>query len=377
MQHGKGQYFTTNKYLKKSIHSLVLNNPSKILEPSVGRGDLVKYFLKKDKNIKFDMYEIDSDIKPLKRIGKITYCDFLTHKTNKTYKTIIGNPPYVKTTSGNLYIKFIEKCYGLLKSKGELIFIVPSDFLKITGSAKLLQEMLKEGTFTHILHPHDEKLFENASIDVIIFRYCKDPKLPNKLKYNGDIKYLINCNGTLTLSDTDLKDMKRLKDNFNVFVGIVSGKESVFKSDIGNVKVLNKENQIDKYILLDSFPSDNKKINKHMLKHKAELMTRKIRKFNKDNWYQWGALRNYKTVNENLDKDCIYIKTLTRDSKIAFVGKVSLFGGGLIMIMPRKSMTIKKLNKLVNYMNSAKFKQNYTYAGRFKIGHRQIENILY
>lgn len=377
MQHEKGQYFTENKYLKKSVYSLILNNPKKILEPSVGRGDLVKYVQKKNGSVKFDMYEIDDTIQPLNKVKNIKYCDFLTHNIKKTYKTIIGNPPYVKTKSGNLYIKFIEKCYNLLKPKGELIFIVPSDFLKITGSANLLQDMLDNGTFTHILHPHNENLFKNASIDVIIFRYCKDPKLSNKIKYNNSTKYLINCGGTLTLSDNDIKNMKRLKDHFDVFVGMVSGKESVFKNDMGNVKVLNKEDQMDTYILLHTFPSDNKKINKYMLKHKTDLINRRIRKFNETNWYQWGALRNYKAINNNLGKDCIYIKTLTRDDKIAFAGKVSLFGGGLIMIIPKKTIPIKKIDKLVNYMNSEKFKQNYMYAGRFKIGHRQIENILY
>ena len=34
--------------------------------------------------------------------------------------------------------------------------------------------MMTNGTFTHIFHPHNEKMFDNASIDVIVFRYCKN-----------------------------------------------------------------------------------------------------------------------------------------------------------------------------------------------------------
>ena len=82
------------------------------------------------------MYEIDSEIKLLNKIekNKVMYCDFMKQTITKTYKTIIGNPPYVKTKKGNLYIDFIEKCYNLLDNNGELIFIVPSDFLKLTSA---------------------------------------------------------------------------------------------------------------------------------------------------------------------------------------------------------------------------------------------------
>ena len=34
------------------------------------------------------------------------------------------------------------------------------------------------------------------------------------------------------------------------------------------------------------------------------------------------------------------------------------------------------LKKVVSYLNSEKFKKNFTYAGRFKIGHRQLSNSL-
>ena len=80
--------------------------------------------------INFDMYEIDTTIKILKGIAKnkIIYGDFMKQKITKKYKTIIGNPPYIRTTKGNLYIDFIEKCYHLLQTNGELIFIIPSDF---------------------------------------------------------------------------------------------------------------------------------------------------------------------------------------------------------------------------------------------------------
>ena len=38
-----GQYFTKNEILQDIVYKLILNSPNKILEPSVGRGDLVNY----------------------------------------------------------------------------------------------------------------------------------------------------------------------------------------------------------------------------------------------------------------------------------------------------------------------------------------------
>ena len=172
----KGQYFTTSVLLKETIYILILNNPSIILEPSVGQGHLVEYIKAKKPNINFDLYEIDEKISFLDSIKKeaIKFGDFLEFNIETTYDTIIGNPPFIKTKTGNLYIHFIEKCYKLLNKNGELIFIVPSDFLKLTSSSKIINEMMDNGSFTHIIHPHNENLFKNASIDVIVFRYCKN-----------------------------------------------------------------------------------------------------------------------------------------------------------------------------------------------------------
>ena len=87
-----------NKYLQKCVFNLIKNNPNIILEPSVGRGDLVNYVIKENNNIIFDYYEIDENIKFLECIDKnrLVIGDFLEKKITKKYKTIIGNPPFVK-----------------------------------------------------------------------------------------------------------------------------------------------------------------------------------------------------------------------------------------------------------------------------------------
>tara|TARA_B110001452_G_C15220958_1_gene423298 strand:- start:921 stop:2081 length:1161 start_codon:yes stop_codon:yes gene_type:complete len=375
--HEKGQYFTSNKYLQKSVCELIRNNSKIILEPSVGRGDLVDYVLQQNKNIKFDLFEIDEKINILESIKniEITYGDFLLQNIDKTYDTIIGNPPYIKKTKGNIYLEFIDKCYNLLNNDGELIFIVPSDFIKLTSSGNLINKMMDNGTFTDIIHPNDENLFENANIDVIIFRYCKNKLLPKKININNEIKYLINSNGILTFSDTKINSSITFKDYFDIYVGMVTGKETIFKNNkYGHFKLLNKKNKVDNYILINKFPTENDELNSYMLENKNELFLRKMKKFSEKNWFEWGALRNYKTITNNLAKDCLYVSTLSRDKQICFCDKVQYFGGSLIIMIPKKDVDLKKME---HYINSDNFKKNYMYSGRFKIGHKQLSEALF
>ena len=373
-KHNLGQYFTTNNELKEKVFEFILNSPSNILEPSIGQGDLITFIEDKIPNITFDMYEIDTKINLLDKIqrNQVIYGDFMKQTMTKKYKTVVGNPPFVKTKTGNLYIDFTEKCYNLLDDDGELIFIVPSDFLKLTCASKLLNVMMTNGTFTHIYHPHNEKLFENASIDVIVFRYCKNSLIDKKVLYNNKLLYITNSSGLITFGEQQNINTVMFKDYFDVYVGLVSGKESVYKNnELGNIKVLNGHGIVDDYIYIENYPCENDKINKHLLKYKTELMERRIRKFNENNWFEWGAPRNIATINANINKECIYIHNLTRRTDISFVGKVNYFGGGLLMLKPKKKCN---LQNIISYLNSSTFKENFMFSGRFKIGHRPICN---
>lgn len=369
-----GQYFTTNLELKNIVYKFIQNEPNYILEPSIGQGDLISYIIEKKSNIIFDMYEIDTKIKMLDNIdrSKIIFGDFIIQKINKLYKTIIGNPPYVRTKKGNLYIDFIDKCFNLLELNGELIFIIPSDFFKLTSATNILNKMMNNGTFTHIYHPNNEKLFENASIDIIVFRYCKNKLLEKKVLYNDKLMFITNSDGLITFSENVTENKYLIKDYFDVYVGIVSGKDEVYKNnEFGNINVLNGINKIDKYIYYEKLPDNNIKLNEYMLSHKKILLERRIKSFNESNWFEWGAPRNIKIIEKNIGLECIYVYNLTRKDNIAFIGKINYFGGNLIMLKPKKKCD---LSKIENYLNSDIFKNNFIFSGRFKIGHRQLSN---
>jgi adenine-specific DNA-methyltransferase len=380
-----GQYFTTHPLLKDAVVSFILNRPATptpILEPCIGKGDLVSHIREKlGGTVTFDMYEIDDTIDLLDGVNGVTYGDFLVLARDivKKYDTIVGNPPYVRTRRGNLYIDFVETCYRLLADNGELVFIVPADFLKLTSAAPLLNDMMMNGSFTHIFHPHNEKMFEGASIDVIVFRYCKNRELEKRggVLYNGILRKITNMNGLITFDTMNSENHQTLfQDRFDIYVGLVTGKEEVFKNEeLGTMAVLNGENKVDKYIYIDSFPCDDPQINAHLLQHKAVLMARGIRKFGENNWFEWGALRNLTAIKKHMGRDCIYIHTLTRLPQVAFAGKVQHFGGGLIMLVP-KDPGFTSINTIVSYLNSDAFKHNFMFSGRFKIGHRAISNSI-
>ena len=368
-----GQYFTTSKDLRNKVVEFVLNEPSRILEPSVGQGDLVQEICKNKSNIEYDMFEIDKSIKMLDGVPlNVIYKDFMKVEILRKYKTIVGNPPFVRTKKGNLYIDFIEKCYSLLENGGELVFIIPSDFFKLTSASKLLDKMLENGSFTHIYHPHKENLFKNATIDVLIFRYCKDKMLSKKILYNGEVLHVINNEGLVTFKRNKNKSNVLFKEYFNIYVGIISGRKNIYKNDeLGNIEVLNGNGIKERFIFIKKFPSEREELNTYLLKHKKELIGRKIRKFNERNWFEWGAPRNMKWIEEYMGKDCIYVNNLTRKEKVAFRGKVGYFGGQLIILIPKKECN---LNKIIKYLNSEVFKEDFMYSNRFKIGHRQISN---
>ena len=371
-----GQYFTKNEVLLQKLYEFHKNDAEYILEPSVGKGHIVDFFKKKKQKQKFKMVEIDKKLKLLESLKDepITYANFLDLVFDDKYKTIIGNPPYVKKGGKNLYIEFIERCYELLDDEGELIFIIPSDFFKLTSASKLIMEMMNHGNFTDIYHPHNENLFEEASVDVLIFRYQKTKNIDLKINYNNEKLNCVMNNGTLTFEKETNNNYIKFDDYFSVYVGMVSGNESILKNDtFGNIEMINDETNRDKYIFIDNFPTSNNDLNNYLLEKKEELHKRKIRKINENNWFEFGLPRNIKVIEKNKNKECLYIHNLSRKSKICFESKVNYFGGNLLMILPKNENEVI-LDKLCTYFNSYEFKEKYIFSNRFKINQKNIKD---
>ena len=401
-----GQFFTVADKLQQWVFDHVRNKGQSLLEPSFGAGHLLKKFIEYRADYPITGFEIDPTVQLVIQPGtnqQLVYGDFLqqTIGLDQRFPSIIGNPPYVKTRGkgANLYITFIERCYELLTADGgELVFIVPSDFLKLTSAAPVITRMVANGRFTDFLFPNDERLFTDASVDVVCFRYerradnlANTPPL-DQCQVNGQTHRIHITNGIITFSDMPQAGMvlnqvgqqptstrhHTIGELFNVYVGIVSGKDEVYKVPFGNLDVLTDKSVVSRFIFTETFPTTNPQINDHLLAHKADLLARKIKKFTDANWFEWGAPRNITAIRANLGQPCIYIQTITRKSEVAFVGTVQYFGGGLICLIPKPATgnPSQQLENIARYLNTPEFQKNYIYAGRFKIGHKLISNAI-
>ena len=396
-QHKKtlGQYFTVNEELQQFVFDKVKHRGTRLLEPSFGAGHLLKKFIEYNPDYPMVCYELDETIKPVIEFNKqhqtVIYGDFMAHTTTTTttsdkFKTIIGNPPYVKQKQTvNLYIKFIELCFEYLDDDGsEMIFIVPSDFIKLTSAAGIIDKMTRAGSFTDFLFPNDEKLFEGASIDVLVFRYEKGCH-SKTVNLNGKSVYCNVNKGIVTFSDTEVPTgavavaeaaSSSFDSRFHVYVGIVSGRDEIYRSPLGNIEVLTDKDRVDRFIYTTEFPSNYPEIDEHLLKHKDELLERRIKKFSESNWFEWGAPRNISSIRKYWAHPCIYIRNITRQKEVAFIRNVQYFGGSLLCLVPKTDAAAAALDQIVEYLNSPVFQKDYMYAGRFKIGHKQISTAI-
>jgi adenine-specific DNA-methyltransferase len=367
-----GQFFTVNPILQDFVFHSVRNPDCKILEPSFGAGHLIEKFLKVDSGRPMTLCELDETIAPIVHLTehqKIIYGDFLAIPFEEKFRTIVGNPPYVKKNPKNLYLQFIEKCFRLLDERdGEMIMIVPSDFLKSTHGSKIIQTMLQRGSFTDFLIQDTENLFPGANVHVVVFRFQMGVFSP-QVRLNGEIAEYSSENGIITFTGNQ---GDRIGSLFDVYVGMVSGKDEVYRHREGNLEILVDQDRTERFIYMDVIDETSPSY-RHLYEHKNELISRRIRKFNESNWFQWGAPRNKRMIETHKGRSCIYVHTITRNSIIAFAGTVQYFGGSLLCTIPKKPLEI---SNYLAYLNSDEFKKEYNYAGRFKIGQRQLLNAV-
>ncbi len=112
---------TPESIADKLVEYAEIDNYQTILEPSAGRGRIIKS-IQKVCSCQIDYCEInDVNRKYLDEIKNINFLeeDFLKLKTDKKYTRIVANPPFAK----NQDIDHIMKMYELLSEKGILVSI--------------------------------------------------------------------------------------------------------------------------------------------------------------------------------------------------------------------------------------------------------------
>lgn len=356
-----GQVFTPDKIVTEMIG--LIRNCGSTLEPSAGNGQIFKH-LKNATGIEIDKAHATDEMLNI---------DFFDFSIENKFNTIVGNPPYVKYNKilpetkkklsevldgrANLYMHFMNKCLDHLSSGGEIIFIVPRDFIKSTSAIPLNNRLCNEGSFTYWRETGDEVVFDGATPNTVVFRWEKD-NLANPLNVK-------NINGQLIFGGIG---STRLGDIFNVKVGGASGNNGFFINENGNIDLVvsttfeTKETKRAYYYLsADELPSE-------FFKNKELLLGRKIKTFNENNWFEWGRKIQL------FDGDRIYVNAKTRQDKPFFVSSEKYFDGSVIALAPKEDIDLVEWCDRLN--NTDWSSLGFKVGGRLIFGQRALENIL-
>jgi adenine-specific DNA-methyltransferase len=409
-----GQFFTKSEFLLTDIVNLI-KYKGRCLEPSVGAGHIIEK-IEKNKILFNEIIciELDEKINQICK-NKVIHQNFLEYNKYEKFDCIIGNPPYVGfkffkdnewlseslVSGSNLYNYFIEKLVIYhMKNKSEMILILPKEFFNVTKGKNLREYMFKNGTITDVIDYDEQKVFEDANINTVIIRYEKG-NMSHSTKYirrniktkEVDIKikieYLLKSSYIFCVNK--LSDQKTyLSDIFNVMVGLVSGANEIFKVSNNNFKYtidilttkFKETNLKEKYIYCDNYSlndirNEDEELYKYIYSKKEYLKSRRIKKFNDDNFYHWGAIRNKQ---EMLDTKtyCIYVSCKTRQKNPFIVAKSGYFDGSVLCLKPKKKMTVKKIKEICEILNSKIDFEEYNMLvnGRYSFGQKTLSDIL-
>jgi len=362
-----GQIFTPQHIVSTMLN--LRENDGLILEPSSGDGAILR-------NLQKDAVGIEID-KRLVKDSRVKNIDFFDYSTEHKFDTIIGNPPYVRFQDilletqfkldlnifdrrTNLYQFFIKKSIEHLNENGELIFITPKDFLKATSSVQLNKFIYENGTITDIIDFGDERIFGKYTPNVIIFRFEKN----NFSRITNISKQFTFANGQLYF--TNNRYPIKFNDLFFVKVGAVSGADKIFESEeFGNSDFVcsytNQTGKTKRMIYQEK--------HKYLEQFKEQLISRKIRKFNENNWWEWGR----KFFDSDLPR--IYVNNKTRFKKPFFRNSSKYYDGSVLAIFPKfKHLNLDEVVELLNSVNWNEL--GFITDGRFQFSQRSLENTV-
>lgn len=358
-----GQVFTPPAVVAAML--ALRQNTGRVLEPSCGDGAF------SNEIADCVALELDGDHAP----SYAHQLDFFEFPLSERFDSIIGNPPYVRHQDilpstkallpngaglfdgrSNLYLYFIEKCIRHLNDDGELIFIVPRDFIKATSAARLNQFIFDTGTITHFIEMGDQRIWEGATPNTVIFRFQKglfDRKLPDGRRFTlqrGQLSFVRE-----TIGGT-------LGDFFSVKVGAVSGADRLFENPEGNQEFVCSKT-------IDTGETRRMIYNQHselLLPHKAHLLSRGIRRFNETTWWQWG--RGY----FESDLPRVYVNAKTRRAQPFFQHPATAYDGSILALFPRQpAIDLAAAVAVLNELPWAEL--GFVCDGRFLFSQRSLE----
>jgi adenine-specific DNA-methyltransferase len=367
-----GQVFTPPAVVSFMLD--LCKNQGRFLEPSAGDGAFYRPLLAQKRDCVG--VEFDPTVAP---DGALVQ-DFFDYPLSEQFDSIIGNPPYVRLQDvapdtrnklglrlldgrSNLFLFFIEKCVHHLKPGGELVFIVPREFIKLTAAKKLNAWLFEQGSITHFYETGDVRIFGEHTPNCAIFRFvkgCFDRRM-------ADGRTFTEVDGQLMFLREAYKIS--LADIFTVKVGAVSGADQIYTHPAGNMEFVCSKTvetgETRRMLYGIKHP--------HLDKHKAELLARRVRPFDESNWWQWG-----RAFPINLHPR-IYVNGRTRKREPFFLHDCNSFDGAVLALftknrrMPRRELIecMLMLNRNVDWQELG-----FVCDGRFLFTQRSLQTCV-
>ncbi|NMF89192.1 Eco57I restriction-modification methylase domain-containing protein [Aromatoleum petrolei] len=381
-----GQVFTPEAVVRAML--ALRRNRGRVLEPSCGDGAFLRH-LPGAVGIEYDAAHCPPGA---------TRMDFFAYPESERFDTIIGNPPYVRFQDipaatrellhdehfdgrSNLYLFFIEKCLRHLAPGGELIFITPRDFLKVTSAVKLNRLMMAGGTITDAIELGDARVFDDAVPNCLIWRFEKGnfersvrhaeigvaDRLADALAAPAwQTRHLVECAGHLMFARGDYP--LRLFDVAFVKVGAVSGADDIYAdAAAGNrdfvCSATVKSGATRRMLWVD--PEDPPPA--ALLPHKARLIARRVNNFDERNWWHWG--RSY----YQSGRPRVYVNGRTRRPQPFFLHDCPHYDGAVLAVFPRREdVDLAALRDALNAVDWGDL--GFVCDGRFIFTQRSLEN---
>ncbi|MCA1939090.1 MAG: class I SAM-dependent methyltransferase [Dechloromonas sp.] len=367
-----GQVFTPPSVVEFMLG--LCRNSGRVLEPSAGDGAF--YHALQARGAELTGVEIDRRVAP----AGTRVMDFFALPESERFATIVGNPPYVRYQDiaartrkklksplfdkrSNLFLFFIEKCIRHLEPGGELVFIVPREFIKLTSARKLNAWLFAQGSITHFFETGDVRVFAGATPNCCIFRFEKG----RSDRHMDDGRIFTEVDGQLMF----LRENHgvRLSDLFDVRVGGVSGADPVFRHAEGNLDFVCSKTadtgETRRMIYGIEHPA--------LLPHKQRLLARRVRKFDDSNWWHWG--RHF-PIN---DDPRIYVNGRTRKPTPFFLHDCPNFDGSVLALFPKNpQMRRRDLIECTMMLNHEVDWQQLGFVcdGRFLFTQRSLQTCL-
>jgi adenine-specific DNA-methyltransferase len=357
-----GQVFTPPAVVQQML--ALRSNSGRTLEPSCGDG---AFSSRIPGCIAIEFY-----MRVARRCARVMV--FFDYPASEVFDTIIGNPPYVRfqdipastrakldmrlfDARSNLSLFFIEKCLKHLAPGGELIFIVPRDFIKATAARKLNRLLFEQGTITDFIDLGDARIFDGAVPNTAIFRFEKgraDRRMHDGRLFDCHNGQLVFRDGEYTLPFSSL---------FSVKVGAVSGLDEVFTHPEGNVEFVCSTTVSSGATRRMIYGMQHP----HLAANKARLLGRRIRSFHEGNWWHWGR------DHHKSDAPRIYVNCKTRQARPFFVHPCRDYDGSVLAIFPRDPrVDVHAAAALLNEVDWAEL--GFVCDGRFLFSQRALES---